>query len=225
MHAMTGPRYAWLYARKCESAPLHAVSMELMPNNGQFWATLLVCPQLLNLNLLRDHFRESTFLRWGLASFQLFDMVDMILFPVEHVQSIFGFSGRPLVFDFWNLRYCEILLGLASRWATQRLIGRFCGDGLPNWAKWLGMGYLSFDVAVQAWCYGYNLPRMLMKLQKRGQLTGNPLTLWWNLGDLVGKLEDEEEEEGEEETQDRKPKAKAKFGRSGSSNLTNLLRK
>lgn len=184
MHAIPGPRPAWLYARAFESAPLHGVCMELAPSAPTFWITLLMCPQLINIKLLRGHFSESTLSKWLLTG-QVVDFVGMVAFPKSHIMSIVCWEYDPMKrgFGFSPLtsRYVDNFGLLTARIIGSigmRVIGCSSAEGPPRWVKWLSMGYL-FATSLTTFYDLYLFARLTWTctLYHYRELTGNPLTL------------------------------------------------
>merc|ERR1711957_713240 len=113
---------------------------------GWFWWA--VCPQMINLRILRRHFTAHTWLNWGWTIRQVSDIVDMVLLPRKHFREIP--SRCKHVLFAWFLRWLgskilmkEFVAGYSKLLAKLRT-GELSAN-VFTWEKELNISAREFD--------------------------------------------------------------------------------
>lgn len=199
--------------------------MDYLGNGPSAVESPAVAPKLHRANAVTQVFETVPY---GILPSRL---ADMVAFPKTYVFDTLGFQmievdGKPIrIWTGFSSQYCETAMVYGVRVALTKCFGRFFNYEPPRWVNWLGLFYL---VTCQFYSFfgAFTTARHIKDLHRDGKLTGNPITVWWNLGDLIeaeDNRDDEDDEEEEKANAGARKKPTKKLGRSGSSTLNTLL--
>ena len=93
------------------TAELHALSKEQFPSDLEFWTTWALCPQLINLKILRRHFTAHTWLNWSMTIGSVNSIVSMVLRPRRHIREIPG-------------RTAQFIVGMGFMWVSEAIFSK-----------------------------------------------------------------------------------------------------
>lgn len=129
-------RPAWFYQRLFTKAPLHQLSKEAYPDDATFWTVWALCPPVINLKILRNHFTAHSWLNWSLTVQNLGELMEVVLTPRRHMRLM-------------PLRAFSLLGAWGFRGTMHGIFGK-------NVAKCFDK-FIAYGAALTLWCHTFTI--------------------------------------------------------------------